>query len=53
MGLLAKLHQGVVELLEEAAGALHTATMECKDLSSRFVVCAHLNFGRKIDNVSP
>lgn len=53
MGLLAKLHQGVVELLEEAAGALHTATMECKDLSSRFVVCARFNFGRKIDNVSP
>lgn len=37
VGLLAKLHQGVVDLLEEAAGALHAATMECKDLSSRFV----------------
>ncbi|PRQ40410.1 putative BRO1 domain-containing protein [Rosa chinensis] len=37
VGLLAKLHHGVVELLDEAACALHTASMECKDISSRFV----------------
>ncbi|KAM0983632.1 pH-response regulator protein palA/RIM20 [Malus sylvestris] len=33
VGLLAKLHHGIVELLDEAAGLLHTAK-ECKDTSS-------------------
>lgn len=32
VGLLAKLHHGIVELLDEAAGVLHTAR-ECKDTS--------------------
>ncbi|XP_050375137.1 uncharacterized protein LOC126792718 [Argentina anserina] len=37
VGLLAKLHYGVVGLLNEATDALHTASMECKDISSRLV----------------
>lgn len=39
MGLLAKLHHGVAELLDEAAGVLNTASRECNDISSRIVVC--------------
>jgi hypothetical protein len=35
---LAKLHHGVVQLLDEADGILNTATRECRDISSRFVV---------------
>ncbi|KAE8100756.1 hypothetical protein FH972_018619 [Carpinus fangiana] len=37
IGLLAKLHHGVVQLLDEADGILNTATRECRDISSRFV----------------
>lgn len=36
-GLLAKLHFGVVQLLDEAHVILHSATKECKDISARFV----------------
>ncbi|XP_004297136.1 PREDICTED: programmed cell death 6-interacting protein [Fragaria vesca subsp. vesca] len=36
-GLLAKLHYGIVELLDEATDSLHTASMECKDISSFLV----------------
>ncbi|KAL6187914.1 hypothetical protein ACLB2K_039309 [Fragaria x ananassa] len=36
-GLLAKLHYGIVELLDEATDSLHTASMECKDISSCLV----------------
>ncbi|CAL2232221.1 unnamed protein product [Prunus armeniaca] len=37
VGLLAKLHHGVAELLDEAAGVLNTASRECNDISSRIV----------------
>ncbi|XP_052200269.1 uncharacterized protein LOC127806794 [Diospyros lotus] len=36
-GLLAKLHNGVVQLLDEAAVILYSATKECKDISVQFV----------------
>lgn len=36
-GLLAKLHYGVTELLDEATGVLYSATGGCKDISLRFV----------------
>ncbi|KAI8539199.1 hypothetical protein RHMOL_Rhmol09G0162700 [Rhododendron molle] len=36
-GLLAKLHFGVSQLLDEAHYILHSATQECKDISGRFV----------------
>lgn len=39
MGLLAKLHYGVAELLDEATVVSYTATRECKTISSRFMVC--------------
>uniref|UniRef100_A0A5B7ASP1 BRO1 domain-containing protein n=1 Tax=Davidia involucrata TaxID=16924 RepID=A0A5B7ASP1_DAVIN len=35
--LLAKLHYGITQLLDEATVILHSATKECKDLSVRFV----------------
>ncbi|KAJ7954066.1 BRO1 domain-containing protein [Quillaja saponaria] len=35
--LLAKLHRGVAQFLEEASGVLYTATRECKDISSRIL----------------
>ncbi|PQQ09642.1 pH-response regulator protein palA/RIM20 [Prunus yedoensis var. nudiflora] len=37
VGLLAKLHHGVAELLDDAAGVLNTASRECNDISSRIV----------------
>ncbi|KAK4430182.1 hypothetical protein Salat_1318900 [Sesamum alatum] len=36
-GLLAKLHYGVTEFLNEATDALQVATKECKDISSRLL----------------
>ncbi|KAF8407846.1 hypothetical protein HHK36_006983 [Tetracentron sinense] len=36
-GLLAKLHHGITQLLDEATGVLHSATGECKVISVRFV----------------
>ncbi|CAK9176222.1 unnamed protein product [Ilex paraguariensis] len=36
-GLLAKLHYGVIQSLDEATGILHSSTREFKDISSRFV----------------
>ncbi|XAR65399.1 hypothetical protein NMG60_11009518 [Bertholletia excelsa] len=36
-GLLAKLHYGVVQLLEEALVVLHSATKDCNDISFRFM----------------
>ncbi|CAL5419129.1 unnamed protein product [Camellia sinensis] len=36
-GLLAKLHYGVAQLLDEAIVILPSATRECKDISARFV----------------
>lgn len=36
-GLLAKLHYGVVQLLDEADGILNGATRECRDISSHFL----------------
>lgn len=39
ISLLAKLHHGVAEFLDEAAVILYAAIGECKDISSRFVVC--------------
>ncbi|KAG5532499.1 hypothetical protein RHGRI_026950 [Rhododendron griersonianum] len=36
-GLLAKLHFGVSQLLDEAHFILHSTTKECKDISGRFV----------------
>lgn len=41
MGLLAKLHYGVTELVGEVAGVLYTVTEECKYISSCFVVRMH------------
>ncbi|KAK3041263.1 hypothetical protein RJ639_001365 [Escallonia herrerae] len=35
--LLAKLHYGVVQLLDEAMVVLHSATEDCKDISGRFL----------------
>ncbi|EXC19641.1 hypothetical protein L484_019391 [Morus notabilis] len=37
ISLLAKLHHGVAEFLDEAAVILYAAIGECKDISSRFV----------------
>lgn len=37
-GLLAKLHYGVCEFLNEAIHILHSATKQCKDISS-LTVC--------------
>lgn len=42
ISLLAKLHHGVSEFLDEAAVILYAAIGECKDISSRFVVCKHV-----------
>ena len=39
VGLLAKLHYGVTQLLDEAYDMLYKETRECKDISSRFAVC--------------
>ncbi|KAF3975416.1 hypothetical protein CMV_001347 [Castanea mollissima] len=36
VGLLAKLHYGVTQLLDEAYDILYKETRECKDISSRF-----------------
>ncbi|KAK9276233.1 hypothetical protein L1049_005764 [Liquidambar formosana] len=36
-GLLAKLHYGVTQLLDEATSVLYSATGGCKDISLRFV----------------
>lgn len=36
-GLLAKLHYGVTQFLDEATGVLYSTTGECKDISSRFL----------------
>ena len=41
-GLLAKLHYGVVQFLEEATGILYSMNGEYKDISSRFLVCIHI-----------
>lgn len=41
-GLLAKLHYGVTQFLDEATGVLYSTTGECKDISSRFLVCIHV-----------
>lgn len=38
-GLLAKLHYGVCKFLEEAMHTLHSATKQCKDISSCLMVC--------------
>ncbi|KAB1221119.1 BRO1 domain-containing protein BROX [Morella rubra] len=37
VGLLAKLHYGVTQLLDEAEGALYAGTRDCRDISSRLV----------------
>ncbi|RVW65096.1 hypothetical protein CK203_034934 [Vitis vinifera] len=37
-GLLAKLHYGVTQFLDEATGVLYSTTGECKDISSRFLM---------------
>ncbi len=42
IGLLAKLHYGVTQFLDEAYDILYKATRECKDISSRFVVCVDI-----------
>ena len=44
ISLLAKLHHGIADMLDEAAIVLYAAIGECKDISSRFVVC------KRIDN---
>ncbi|KAJ4961297.1 hypothetical protein NE237_021207 [Protea cynaroides] len=36
-GLLAKLHYGITELLDEASGVLHLALKDCKDISARIL----------------
>lgn len=36
--LLAKLHYGIVELLNESANHLHISSGESKDMSSNFLV---------------
>ncbi|XP_057481873.1 uncharacterized protein LOC130768774 isoform X2 [Actinidia eriantha] len=41
-GLLSKLHYGVAQLLDEATVILHSATKECKDISTRFVMALKL-----------
>lgn len=40
--LLAKLHYGVVQLLDEATVILHSVTEDRKDISARFVVICNL-----------
>lgn len=41
-GLLAKLHYGVCEFFNEANDTLHSATKQCKDISSLMVCLVDL-----------
>ncbi|KAM7484530.1 hypothetical protein LguiA_000539 [Lonicera macranthoides] len=41
-GLLAKLHYGIVQFLNDAAAVLHSTISECKDISTRLELCLHL-----------